>query len=104
MWIRGLTTNYYKIHFSVLLRQFIHDGFTPSERKTLARQVIDFSVAQRDGFINAYMDVFGESNREEVMKFLKGCQQHFKAQVTRVQRNRSIVPADCEVWETDLLY
>ena len=81
-WIRGLSVEYYKLHFMTLLRQFKTDSFTPAERKTLARQIVDFSVAQRNGFINAYMEVFGETDREEALRMVKGWHQHFKAQVT----------------------
>ncbi|KAH9455700.1 hypothetical protein Pst134EA_033087 [Puccinia striiformis f. sp. tritici] len=90
-WIRGLAENYYKVHFTILFRQFIIPSLTPSERETLARQVVDFSMAQKEGFVMAFMEVFGEADRSRALKHLKGCHEHFRAQVTRIRRNRNIV-------------
>ncbi|OAV86589.1 hypothetical protein PTTG_29820 [Puccinia triticina 1-1 BBBD Race 1] len=93
-WIRGLSTNYYKLHFSALLRQFIWPDITPAERDLMACQVVDFSLAQTEGFKAAYMEVFGCTDSARAAKMIKGCHQHFRAQVTRVRRNRSILSAD----------
>ncbi|KNE95106.1 hypothetical protein PSTG_11583 [Puccinia striiformis f. sp. tritici PST-78] len=95
-WIRGLTEEYYKIHFKTLFLQFLRPSFTTADRDTLVRQVVDFSLAQREGFISAYMDVFQETDRKKALGKLKGCHEHFRAQVTRVKRNRAVVPADQE--------
>jgi hypothetical protein len=83
-WIRELGTPYYKIHFKTLFQQFLVPELTHVERLLLARQVVDFSLAQRNGFIKAFMEVFGITDRDSVFKSLKGCHQHFRAQVTRV--------------------
>ncbi|OAV90961.1 hypothetical protein PTTG_28135 [Puccinia triticina 1-1 BBBD Race 1] len=93
-WIRGLSVNYYKLHFSALLRQFVRPDITPSERDLMVRQVVDFSLAQTEGFKAAYMDVFACTDPMRAAKMIKGCHQHFRAQVTRVRRNRSILSAD----------
>ncbi|KAI7965140.1 hypothetical protein MJO29_003238 [Puccinia striiformis f. sp. tritici] len=52
-WIRGLTEEYYQIHFATLFRQFWDASITPMERDHLVRQVVDFSKAQTEGFISA---------------------------------------------------
>ena len=96
-WIRGLSENYYKIHFAQLFRQTMIPSISKAERETLARQVVDFSMAQKEGFVNAYMEVFSEPDRKLAMSKLKGCHEHFRAQITRIKRNRSIIPAHEEV-------
>jgi hypothetical protein len=101
-WIRGLSENYYRIHFATLFRQFMIPSFTRAERETLARQVVDFSLAQKEGFVMAYMEVFGECDRAQALKQLKGCHEHFRAQVTRIKRNRSVIQAHEEVRKFDL--
>ncbi|KAI7952137.1 hypothetical protein MJO28_007821 [Puccinia striiformis f. sp. tritici] len=60
-WIRGLDMKYYKIHFKTLFLQFLRSPFTPAKQATRLRQVPGFSLAQSEGFINAYMEVFPES-------------------------------------------
>ncbi|KAA1107102.1 hypothetical protein PGT21_050130 [Puccinia graminis f. sp. tritici] len=95
-WIRGLSAEYYEVHFTTLFEQFIRPSFTVSDRETLVRQVVDFSLAQREGFIAAYMKVFGVTDRQQALSKLKGCHEHFRAQVTRVKRNRAVVPPEQE--------
>ncbi|POW20305.1 hypothetical protein PSHT_03689 [Puccinia striiformis] len=95
-WIRGLSTEYYYIHFAVLFRQFLKAQITPLERDDLVLQVVDFSKAQTEGFISAYIDVFRQGTREEVGRLLKGCRQHYRNSITRVKRNRSLIYADEE--------
>ncbi|OAV87201.1 hypothetical protein PTTG_29528, partial [Puccinia triticina 1-1 BBBD Race 1] len=94
-WIRGLSIKYYQIHFTALFQQFAKSSITRTERKLYARQIVDFLKAQAEGFKLAYMDVFGKSE-EEAQSMLKGCRQHFRANVIGVRRNRAIIPADRE--------
>jgi hypothetical protein len=54
-------------------------------------------LAQREGFVSAYMDVFGETDRGAALKRLKGCHEHFCAQVTRIKQNQTVVTAGEEV-------
>jgi hypothetical protein len=97
LWIHGLSKKYYKIHVATLFRQFMIPSFTKAERKTLARQVVDFLLAEKEGFVLAYMEVFGECDCNCALKQLKGCHKHFRAQVTQVKRNRNVIMAHEEV-------
>jgi hypothetical protein len=58
-WIQGLSIPYYKAHFKTLFEHFLIPDLTRDEQLLLACQVVDFSLAQRDVFIKAYMEVFG---------------------------------------------
>ncbi|KNE95105.1 hypothetical protein PSTG_11582 [Puccinia striiformis f. sp. tritici PST-78] len=72
---------------------FLRSPFTPAKQATRLRQVPGFSLAQSEGFINAYM----EFSRAQQAEFIIGrCREHFRAQVMRVKQNRSLVPADQE--------
>ncbi|POW15644.1 hypothetical protein PSTT_01890 [Puccinia striiformis] len=53
-WIRGLSAKYYEMHFSVLFRQFLDPSISESEREAITLSVLDFSAAQRSGYIAAY--------------------------------------------------
>lgn len=96
-WLKGLTENHYAAHFSTLMRQIKNAYISEKECDILVRQVVDFSLAQKNGFILAYMDIFGEKDRAVALSKLQGCHEHFRAQVTRVKRNRAIIPAEKEV-------
>ncbi|OAV85732.1 hypothetical protein PTTG_30312, partial [Puccinia triticina 1-1 BBBD Race 1] len=76
-WIRGLSEDYYTIHFTVLFQQFLLHSILPEEREKLATSIVDFSKAQQKGFVAAYMNVFGKTDANEAMKKLKGCREHF---------------------------
>jgi hypothetical protein len=47
-----------------------------------------------EGFISAYLEVFGGTDRVDARNKLKGCKQHFQASVTRIKRNRAVIQAD----------
>jgi hypothetical protein len=68
-----------------------------SEREILARQVVNFSLAQKNGYVLAYMEVFQEGNREAVLENLKGCHEHCRAQIVRIKQNRTIIRVEDEV-------
>ncbi|OAV85670.1 hypothetical protein PTTG_30355, partial [Puccinia triticina 1-1 BBBD Race 1] len=92
-WIRGLTERYYQTHFSTLFRQFLIPSILKEEREQLLRSVVDFSSAQRNGFIAAFMEVFNTTDKVAI-GHLKGCSHHFQASVTRIKRNQSVIMAD----------
>lgn len=72
-------------------------------------QVIDFSIAERNGFVEAYVEhqlrklinnlslpenmvkSHKEYLKKEAISLLKGCQEHFRQSVTRISRNHAIV-------------
>jgi hypothetical protein len=66
---------------------------------------MDFSDAQRAGFINAYIR-FSDTNTADYRsrgerqaaaeRLLKGCEQHYRASVTRVAKNHGVVPFEKE--------
>ncbi|KNE94944.1 hypothetical protein PSTG_11735 [Puccinia striiformis f. sp. tritici PST-78] len=93
-WIRGLSSHYYKIHFSVLLQQMIRPEITLLERDLMARQVVDFSLAQVEGFKDALREVFGIHDPIKLDSMVKGCHQHFRPQVGKIGRQRLIIPPD----------
>ncbi|EGG11894.1 uncharacterized protein MELLADRAFT_88994 [Melampsora larici-populina 98AG31] len=99
-WLKGLSEEHYASHFRTLMKQMKRADVTATECDTLVRQVVDFSVAQKNGFIKAYMKVFKENDRAVALSKLQGCHEHFRAQVTRVKRNRAIIhPNDEESFE-----
>lgn len=94
-WLRGLSEAHYAVHCKTLMEQMLH--LPPPDCETLVRQVVEFLMAQKNGFISAYMNVFKEEDRAVALSKLQGCHEHFRAQVTRVKRNRTIIPAEKEV-------
>jgi hypothetical protein len=79
----------------MLFWQFLKPEITKEERDILVCNIVDFSLAQREGFVAAYWEVFGFCDKKIVLDKLQG--QHYRAQVTRVKRNRHVVMADEEV-------
>ena len=102
-------STHYKEHFKYLF-QWI-DEYCEAETKNhdnFYAQVIDFSMAERRGFIDAYVEYklekFNTSSyseallnshkthlEEEAFTFLKGCQEHYRQSITRSARNHAIV-------------
>ncbi|EGG04179.1 uncharacterized protein MELLADRAFT_89606 [Melampsora larici-populina 98AG31] len=76
-WLKGMTENHYAAHFSTLMKQFKHAEITVKERDTLVRQVVDFSLAQANRFVKAYMKVFKETDPAVALSKLQGCHEHF---------------------------
>ncbi|EGG11013.1 uncharacterized protein MELLADRAFT_92442 [Melampsora larici-populina 98AG31] len=76
-WMARLDVTHYKGHFTLLMKQMF----------------VDFSSAQKQGFVGAYMDVFNKRDRDKAMSKLKGCCEHYRQSITRITRNRGVVPA-----------
>ena len=62
-WIRGLSKEYYNIHF-FFFQQFFKQNMTQKEGEDLACQVVDFLEAQTKGFALAYMEGFHKQSKE----------------------------------------
>ncbi|EGF98702.1 uncharacterized protein MELLADRAFT_95453 [Melampsora larici-populina 98AG31] len=92
-WMWGLDEAHYEAHFTTLLEQISNTNLTYHERDLLAQQVVDFSLAQKKGFVSAYMKVFKEYNPAKALSKLKGCHEHYRQLITRVKKNRNIVDA-----------
>ncbi|KAH9809415.1 hypothetical protein DFH28DRAFT_1225509 [Melampsora americana] len=110
-WLMGLTDNHYAAHFRTLMKQIKRsEDISEEECDILVRQVVDFSTAQKNGFIKAYMEIFEKNDRAVALSKLAGCHEHFRAQITRVKRNRAIIPgkdelcknSECKVIKWDL--
>jgi hypothetical protein len=99
-WIRGLSQNYYKIHFATLFSQFVKPEITKEERKILVCNIVDFLAAQREGFVEAYWHFFGICEKKVVLGKLQGCHEHYCAQLLRVKKRRHIVMEDKEVCQS----
>ncbi|EGG05655.1 uncharacterized protein MELLADRAFT_87905 [Melampsora larici-populina 98AG31] len=92
-WMWGLEESHYRAHFTTLLKQIQLADLTYHERGLLAQQVVDFSTAQKKGFVLAYMDVFNELDPAKALGKLRGCHKHFCQSITRIKKNRNIVDA-----------
>ncbi|THG94137.1 hypothetical protein EW026_g7276 [Hermanssonia centrifuga] len=103
-YMNGASADHYHHHFLALFRS-IRDRANACGVKltdSLFRNVLDFSEAERGGFISAYIAFWIEEGsrrseddlRSAAEKLLKGCRQHFGAGVTRIGRNSGIIPSE----------
>ncbi|KAJ7196027.1 hypothetical protein GGX14DRAFT_307067, partial [Mycena pura] len=90
----GATAVHYRIHFLYLFRGLAQ------RCEEIDHDVVDFSDAQRNGFIEAFTDFwreFAHHGRSEhdlkkaASELLKGCRQHFDNQITRIAKISRIV-------------
>lgn len=126
----GASAEHYKYHFLALFQSMAHEAdgrqiLITDEMFSGVRsfcfdlvlshfdallKVVDFSEAERTGFIMAYIEFWllrTENNRSEgelrtaAEKLLKGCLQHFRAGVTRIKRISGVIPpASTEAFES----
>ncbi|KAJ7369161.1 hypothetical protein DFH08DRAFT_676465, partial [Mycena albidolilacea] len=98
----GATAVHYRIHFLYLFRGLAKQCREMKRRVTddLFANVVDFSDAQRNGFVEAFVDFWVEfaprrrnenELKEAAAALLKGCRQHFSNQITRVAKISRIV-------------
>ncbi|KAF8173335.1 hypothetical protein K438DRAFT_1551160, partial [Mycena galopus ATCC 62051] len=108
-WVPGLisysnggTAEHYRIHFFELFCSIAEECRSHSLEISddILANVVDFSEAQRNGFILAYVDFWlqhapGERDVPELLetapKLLKGCRQHFRSQVARIKKISGVV-------------
>ncbi|EGG12897.1 uncharacterized protein MELLADRAFT_87235 [Melampsora larici-populina 98AG31] len=97
-WINGLSKAHYKVHFKTLLVQISTTSKSDKQKRRLCEQVVDFSQAQKVGFMEAYMEVF-DVDRDKALSKLHGCKQHFSQAITRIKNNCNIVRFDLkDIW------
>lgn len=96
-WTISLETHHYKAHFVALLKQIKEAEMGPSEKDQLTQQVVNFSDAQKNGFINAYTKIFPGTTKDDANSQLKGCHEHFWQSVTRIKRNWSMILAPMDL-------
>ncbi|KAI4517633.1 hypothetical protein K525DRAFT_210448 [Schizophyllum commune Loenen D] len=106
----GATSLHYTYHYLTLLEtmqlESTAKGGGELEDRIIAN-VVDFSQAQREGFMTALVAFWCrdkeelavdegliEEYRERASKLIKGCQQHFNAQVTRVSSISGVISPD----------
>ncbi|KAJ7069193.1 hypothetical protein C8F01DRAFT_1047838 [Mycena amicta] len=110
----GATSEHYRVHFSHLFHA-VERECEKTMRKLVDELfanvciVVDFSQAQQAGFIDAFIDFYrARSDDERSVKeldaaaraLLRGCAQHFKAQINRVKRITGVVdPSQVTIFE-----
>ncbi|KAL7284985.1 hypothetical protein ACG7TL_000074 [Trametes sanguinea] len=98
----GSSAEHYRLHFLALFQSMAREAYLRkiSIDDTLFANVVDFSEAERVGFIEAFVSFWREEGttrtaddlRGRAKTLLKGCQQHFRAGVTRIKRLGGVIP------------
>jgi hypothetical protein len=97
-WSHGLKKEHYKAHFITLIKSILSEIQGEEYQDMFLASVVDFSMAQRQGFILAYVECRlkpGETDtaylEARAMALLKGCLEHFRASITRISRNKNLI-------------
>ncbi|KAJ3773632.1 hypothetical protein FB446DRAFT_787672 [Lentinula raphanica] len=103
----GASTEHYTHHFLVLMLSISHqcnESRIPLTDKHFAG-ITDFSQAERGGFIEAFIafwtqdpnDTRSEAELEDASRMLlRGCEEHFRASVTRIKKIHGVVAVGSE--------
>lgn len=89
--IRSFSSQTFRRYFVALFRKF------NIKLEKFLGVIMDFSAAQREGFISAVNEVFGVK-QHNALPFLKGCYMHWMQSVKRLANNHQVVQPD----ETDI--
>ncbi|KAG2216529.1 hypothetical protein INT45_014183 [Circinella minor] len=84
--IGGLTTEYFHQYFLALFSLYKIDF---SSADNFMGMVMDFSLAQKNGFLSAYTQLTGMTNG---LQYLKGCYMHWMQSVQRISSIHAVVP------------
>ncbi|KAF8829448.1 hypothetical protein HHX47_DHR3000949 [Lentinula edodes] len=103
----GASAEHYMHHFLVLMLSIAHE--CEANDTIIADRhfagIIDFSQAERHGFIQAFVAFWmqrHENTRSEDTLYsaaevlLRGCEEHFRASVTRIKKIHGVVPVHSE--------
>jgi|Laugresu1bdmlbdd_1035124.scaffolds.fasta_scaffold06602_1 hypothetical protein len=99
-WLHGQSDKHMTPHFEVICSTIIENVLDQTAQDTLIASVMDFSKAQRRAFIEAYIRAkkkhttnYVEYELEEKANALvRGCEEHFRASITRIKRQHAVVP------------
>ncbi|KAJ7658759.1 hypothetical protein DFH06DRAFT_442939 [Mycena polygramma] len=107
----GGSAEHYRIHFFHLFASIAQecDSLGIPVTDELFANVLDFSMAERIGFILGFIDFwlqYAPNDRsvdelsDAAAKLLKGCRQHFRNQITRVKKISGVVdPSKTDIFE-----
>lgn len=93
-WAKNLNSETHKNHFKILFEQVASKIESERIQDELIFSKMNFSKAQRAGFIAAYAELRKISlleAEEKTTKLLIGCLEHFRASITRFSRNYGAV-------------
>ena len=106
-WMRRNDNVHHLPHFRILVRQILeaYEDRETQDRMVSqvlhAKKVVDFSMAQRNAFLEAYIEVRGgvtadieekDAIHAHAKTLIRGCKEHFRASITRLKRNHAIIP------------
>ncbi|KAI9069787.1 hypothetical protein FKP32DRAFT_1547654, partial [Trametes sanguinea] len=97
----GASSAHYKLHFLALFQSMAYEARlrnVPID-DALFSNVVDFSEAEHTGFTDAFVEFWrregttrtADDLRSRAKALLKGCQQHFRAGVTRLKRLGGVI-------------